>query len=109
MPTSLPAVLRIVAGLLLLVATVQVLVNDQFLAPPYILGAVLGLLSLVPEKWLRPTAFVCLVLAVLVPLGAIIGFVNGAVPVLVVIFDVLVFGWLGWTALSVVRGAPEGA
>jgi hypothetical protein len=109
MQTSLANALRIVAGVLLVVATIAVLVYDNFSAPPYVLAGVLGLLSFAADRWQRPTAFGALVLAVLVPVGAILGYLGGSVPVFVPIFDVALFGWLGWCALSVVRPAPAGA
>jgi len=106
MQTSLTNALRIVAGLLLLVATLGVLVYDTFAAPPFVLAGVLGLLSLAVDRWQRPTALVSLVISVLVPIGAILGYLGGSVPIFVPIFDVAVFGWLGWRALAVVRATP---
>lgn len=109
MQTSLANALRIVAGLLLLVATLGVIVYDFFSAPPYILAAVLGLLSFAADRWQRPTAYVALALAVLVPIAAILVYRGGSLPILVPIFNVAVFAWLGWRALPVVRAKPTGA
>jgi len=106
MQTSVTNALRIVAGLLLLVATLGVLVYDTFAAAPYVLAAVLGLLSFAADRWQRPTALVSLLIAVLVPIGAILGYLGGSVPILVPIFDVALFGWLGWRALAIVRATP---
>ena len=100
---TLPNVLRIVAALIAAVALGEFFVLGVFLVPPFVVAAVLFLLSFAHNAWPVATACAAIVLCVVVPVGAIMGYLEGDLVLLIPIFDVVVFAWLLWTAIRSLR------
>jgi len=109
MKTSVEFVLRTVAVLILVVVALEYLLLDVLMVPPLIVAGLLVGLSFVAIRLPRTVAIVSILLSILVPLGAVMGYLSGQLVVLIPIFDVLVFGWLLWVAVSVLRksGGPD--
>ncbi|GEM_PF-6175936 len=105
MNTTLPNALRIAAGLLVAMATFEWLVLDTFMPPPYVMAVVLFALSFGAASFPKPVAVLTLVVCVMTPLGAINGYLNGLVALLIPTFDVVLFGWLATIAIPTLRGA----
>ena len=83
----------------------EYLLLDVFLVPPFVVAAILILLSFACSVWPVPTAYAAIVLCVVVPVGAIVGYLQGTLVLLIPIFDVIVFAWLLWTAIRTLRSA----
>lgn len=100
---TLPSVLRIVGALIVVLALGEYFVLDVFLVPPFVVAAILFLLSFACNAWPVATAYAAIVMCVVVPAGAIMGYLEGTLVLLVPIFDVIVFAWLLWTAIGTLR------
>ena len=100
---TLPNVLRIVGALIVAVALGEYFVLGVLLVPPFVVAAVLFLLSFGHNVWPVATACAAIVLCVVVPVGAIMGYLEGDLALLIPIFDVIVFAWLLWTAIRTLR------
>lgn len=100
---TLAGVLRIVGASIVLMALGEYFVLDVFLVPPFVVAAILFLLSFVYQAWPIATAYAAILLCVVVPAGAIMGYLEGTLVLLVPIFDVIVFAWLLWTAIGTLR------
>ena len=96
-------VLRAVAALIVVVVAIEYFVLDVLMVPPLVVVVILIGLSFLASKLPRTVAVVSIVLSVLVPVGAVMGYLSGQLVVLIPIFDVLVFGWLMWTAVTSLR------
>ncbi|MGI9322012.1 MAG: hypothetical protein ACR2PJ_00380, partial [Pseudomonadales bacterium] len=66
---SLAAALKAVALLLLAAGSLQYLLADLFMPPPFIAAVLLFALSFATDRWRRPIAWLLLLLSVLVPAG----------------------------------------
>jgi short-subunit dehydrogenase len=102
---TLPVALRIAAFALAIAGTVQFFVLGKLVPGPFFVGALLFGLSFTVQRWRRPVAGFTLALSVLIPIGAIAGYLAGAVGVTVPIFDALVFAWLFRCAWPATRSA----
>ena len=100
---TLPNVLRVVGALIVAVALGEYFLLGEFLVPPFVVAAVLFLLSFAYNAWPVATACAAIVLCVVVPVGAIMGYLEGDLALLIPIFDVIVFAWLLWTAIRTLR------
>lgn len=101
--TGVNTVLKAVGVLILVMVAVEYLVFDLFLPPPVIIATVLIILSFAFKRFPRAIAIVSLALSVLIPIFAALGVMSGQMPSFILIFDVVVFGWLGWTAIRFLR------
>ena len=104
---TLPYVLRVVAILVAGVALGEYLALGAFLPPPFIVAAILLALSFVYRVLPAATAWLTIILCVVVPVGAIMGYLQGDLPLLIPIFDAIVFAWLLWTAIRTLRTAGQ--
>lgn len=100
---TLPNVLRSVGALIAAVALGEYFVLGVLLVPPFVVAAVLFLLSFGHNVWPVATACAAIVLCVVVPVGAIMGYLEGELALLIPIFDVVVFAWLLWTAIRTLQ------
>lgn len=101
--TNLTTVLRIVALLIVLMVAAEYVLLEVLMIPPLVVAALLLLLSVAATAFPRSVAVVCMLLSILVPAGAIMGYLEGQLVVFIPIFDVLVFTWLLWIALRTLR------
>ena len=105
----LTTVLRIAAVLVTFAGTAEYVLLGEFLAPPFVVAVMLVVVSFAYTPWPRPTAIVALGFSALIPVGAVVGHLRGDLPLAVPIFDTIVFGWVFWNALAVVRASSESA
>jgi hypothetical protein len=98
-------VLNVAALLVACAGTLEYFVLGQFLPPPFVVAVVLLGLALASRRWIRTVAIASLGLAVLIPIGALFGYLLGELVVAVPIFDALVFAWVFWNALHTLRTA----
>lgn len=105
---SLVTVLRAVGLLMYGMVAVEYLALEIFLAPPVIIATVLIVLSFFFGRFPKAIAYLSLASSVLVPISAGLGVALGQIPLFVLLFDVVVFGWLGWTAISFLRKPTSG-
>ena len=103
---TLPNVLRIVALLVVVMVVGEYVVLGELLIAPFVLAAVLFALSFAGKAWPAATAYVAILLCVAAPAAAIVGYLRGDLVLLIPIFDVIVFGWLLWTAVRTLRNKP---
>ncbi|MEM6512579.1 MAG: hypothetical protein AAF660_06170 [Pseudomonadota bacterium] len=99
----LPTVLRTVAGLIVGMVIGEYFVLDVLMIPPLGVVAVLLLLSFTYDRWPVATARIAAVLSVVVPIGALNGYLQGKLVLLVPIFDAVIFAWLLWTSVRELR------
>lgn len=92
-------VLLVTAVLVVGAGTVEYLTLHQFVPAPFLVAAILVVLSLVARRWLRPAAFIAIALSIFIPIGAYRAYLRGELVWLVPIFDTLVFAWLLWNAV----------
>ncbi|MEO1036019.1 MAG: hypothetical protein AAFX44_10705 [Pseudomonadota bacterium] len=100
---TLPAVLRIVAALIAVMVLGEYVVLGALMIPPLIVIALLVAISFAAKLWPFASAFAAMTISVLAPIAAINGYLQGAIPLIVPIFDLVIFSWLLWTALRTVR------
>lgn len=103
MTTSITFVLRTVSVLMLLVVALEYLLLDVLMVPPLIVAGLLVVLSTIAAKLPRTVAVISILLSILVPMGAVMGYLSGQLVLLIPIFDLLVFGWLLWVAVVTLR------
>lgn len=104
---SLPSVLRIVGGLIVLMVIGEYVVLQQLMLPPLVVVAVLLGLSFAYGRWPTPVAWIAVVLSVLTPVAALNGYLQGKLPLVVPIFDAVIFAWVLWTAVAALRSRPN--
>ena len=108
MNLTLPIVLRIVAALIAIVATAGFVVADSNVIPGLVVATVLVALSFVFRFSPRVIAGFAAFIAVVTPVMVISGYIRGAMPLYLVIFDTIVFAWVLWTCVGVFRNQkPE--
>ncbi len=105
----LPTVLRIVAGLICLMVIGEYFVLGELLLPPFVVASVLILLSFVYAKWRKATLWIAIVLSILIPIGALNGYLKGNLVIVVPIFDSIIFAWVLWTAIRELRRSKQAA
>ena len=99
----LPTVLRIVAGLILLMVIGEYLVLGELLLLPFGVVTVLILLSFAYSKWPTATAWLALIVSIGVPIAALNGYLQGKLVIVVPIFDAIIFTWVLRTAIRELR------
>lgn len=95
---SLPQALRLVSGLVLVAALVEVLFFDLVLAAPFVAAGVLFALSIAAARLPRAIAGLSVLLGIAVPIGASVAASSGSIPWIIPAFDLVVFGWLALVA-----------
>ena len=104
---TLSAVLRLVGALIIIVVLGEYLVLDELLLPPLVVAALVFGLSFAASAWPVATAWVAIVICVLVPAGAIAAYLRGELALLIPVFDVVVFAWLLWTSVRTLRSLKQ--
>lgn len=100
---NLASVLRIVALLIVVMVVAEYVFLDVVMIPPMVIAGVLVVLSVL-FRWVpRGVAGITIVISVLVPVGAINGYMAGQLVVWIPIFDVIVFAWCLWVAIKSFR------
>jgi hypothetical protein len=99
----LRTVLAVAASLIACDGTLEYFVLGQFLPAPFIVAALLAALCMATRRWARGVALVCLGLSVLIPVGALLGYLRGELNVAVPIFDTVIFAWVFANALRTTR------
>ncbi|MEM7019428.1 MAG: hypothetical protein AAF512_19080 [Pseudomonadota bacterium] len=100
-------VLRIVGALIYLVAIGEYFILDKLMIPPFIAATVLIIMSFLFARWPRVVAGIACAISILAPLAALNRYLQGQLVLFVPIFDAIVFAWLLWIAISVIRGHQE--
>jgi hypothetical protein len=98
--TPLAVVLVIAAGLVTILVAVEYFILGLILMPPVIISASLVVLSLASRKWPTTIAGISILISILVPIGAVLGFLNGDLHIAIPIFDVLLFSWVAATGVN---------
>ncbi|MEO0369380.1 MAG: hypothetical protein AAF197_11445 [Pseudomonadota bacterium] len=102
---SLPIALRIASALILLIVIGERIFLGVWMLPPLLVVIpTLIILSFVYSRAPIGVARAVMVISVILPLLALNGFLQGFLVVLIPILDTLIFGWLFFLALKVVRG-----
>ena len=105
---KLPIVLRVVSALIAGVIMVRFLMLGALLPAPFIIVAILIVLSLTHSRWPRASAAGSLIIAVSVPVAVLLGYMNGGVELALVIFDWTIFLWILLSAIHTLRTHSEG-
>ena len=100
---NLSLVLRTVGVLVLLLVAFQHLILGAFLVPPIGFAAFIIGLSYFVDRTPRVVAGIALLMSVVLPMLAYLGYSAGNVPGFVVVFDVIIFAWLFVSAFRAVR------
>jgi short-subunit dehydrogenase len=105
---ALPVALRVGTIALAIAGTVEAFALGEVLPGPFVVGALLLALSFTPRERARAGARTTLGLSILIPIAAVGGYLAGAVPVGVPIFDAVLFAWLFRCAWPAARRARSG-
>ena len=105
----MPLVLRIAAGVLFAAGCFEYFALGEFIAAPFVGAVVVLVLSVAVGSWPRPVAMLVLAISVFAPIAALMGTLRGDLHWAVPIFDLLLFGWVGWNAWASLRSAPLSA
>ena len=105
----LPTVLRIVAGLIVLMVIGEYWVLGQLQLPPFGVVALLIVLSYSYARWPTASAWLAAAVSIVAPTGALIGYVKGYLVLVVPIFDAIIFSWVLFTALRELRPVNNAA
>ena len=100
---NLSFVLRTVGVLVLLLVAFQYVVLGAFLVPPLGFAALIIGLSFFVDRTPRLVAGIALLISVVLPTLAYLGYSAGNVPGFVVVFDIIIFAWLFVSAFRTVR------
>ncbi len=96
----LPLALRAVSALMVRALIFQYFLNGFVLPVPIITVVFLLVLSFLFSKWPRTSAGLALLPGVLIPVSVLLGYLSGTVPLWLLVFDWVIFGWL---VLSVLK------
>ena len=99
----LPIVLRIVSVLIAGAVILRLLLVGATLPAPIIIIVILVVLSFTYSHWPRVSAIVSLIVAVLVPVMVLIGYLNGKADIALLIFDSTIFLWVILSAIHTLR------
>ena len=105
----LPTVLRIVAGLIVLMVIGEYFVLGELMLPPFVFVTVLIVLSFTYQKWPNATAWLAAIVSIAAPVAALNGYLQGKLVVVVPIFDSIIFAWLLWTSIRELRRSKRAA
>ena len=100
---SLNLTLRIVAVIMLLIIATQFAYLEALQIKPFIAANILFLLSVVELSSVKKKAFLCLLLSVIIPLGAFQEFLSGAILIEVMIVYIVMFTLLGYASVEEIR------
>jgi len=100
----LPYVLRLAATLVMVAITVRYFALGSIMMPPFATIVVLFVLSYTFARWPRSSALLALVSGILIPVGPLLGHLNGTMEIELLIFDWIVFSWL---IVSAIRALIE--
>ncbi|MEM1261692.1 MAG: hypothetical protein AAGH76_04815 [Pseudomonadota bacterium] len=99
----LPTVLRIVAGLIVVMVIGEYWVLDQLQLPPLGVVSTLVALSFTYQKWPTASAWLAAIMSVAAPIAALVGYLQGYLVLIVPVFDAVIFFWLLSTAIRELR------
>ncbi len=100
---SLNLTLRIIAVVMLLIIGTQLAYLEAFQIKPFIAANVLFFVSVIEFSSIKKKAFICLLLAVIIPLGAFQAYLKGDILIEVVIVYIVMFTLLGYAAVEEFR------
>jgi hypothetical protein len=100
---KLPIVLVAVSALIAGFITVRFFLVGTMLPAPFVIIAILILLTFTYSRWPRASAGGSLIIAVLVPILVLLGYLNGGVELAVVVFDWVIFLWVILSAVYTLR------
>jgi hypothetical protein len=100
---TLSLALRAVAAGVAVAGSIEYLVQGEFVPAPFGVAIVLVVLSFAEARFRRPVAIATTILCVVIPIGAIAGWLAGALAIAVPLFDSVIFGWLASIAWPVAR------
>jgi hypothetical protein len=100
---TLPNTLRVAAVLVVVAVLTRYLVLGVLMWMPFVTVFVLILLSFSYHRWPRVSAGLALVPALVIPLLVLVGYLQDRVEAALVVFDWILFGWIGWAAVSELR------
>jgi len=100
---SLNLTLRIAGTIMLLMLVTQLAYLEALQIKPFIAANVLFILSVIEFNSIKKKAFICLLLSVIIPLGAFQEYLRGEVLIEVVIVYIVMFTLLGYSAVEEIR------
>ena len=95
--------LRIVATVMLLIIVTQFAYSNTIQFKPFIAANILFLLSIIELSSAKKKAFICLILAVIIPAGAFQSYFKGEMLIEVVMVYVVIFTLLAYAAFEEIR------
>lgn len=104
---ELPRVLFIASLVVVALGGVLFLTQGQLLPPPFVVSAVLLVLSFVSRRFERPAGMLAMALSLAVPIAVVVEHLRGFLPWFVPIVDVALFSWVFLNALFAVRKTRE--
>lgn len=96
-------VLLIAAVLIFAVASLEWLLLDVLLVPPFVFSFLLLVLAAIGTRWPKPVAGISIMLAILIPIGATLAYLNGDIVIAIPIFDAVLFAWVAYNAIHALR------
>ncbi len=100
---SLNIALRITATVMLLIIFTQFAYHNSIHFKPFLAANILFLLSIIEFKSVKKKAFICLILAVIIPLGAFQSYIRGEMLIEVVVVYIVMFTLLGYASVEEIR------
>ena len=100
---SLNLTLRVIATVMLLIIVAQFAYTNSLQLKPFIAANVLFFISIIPFNSVKKKAFICLLMAVIIPIGAFQGYVRGEIYIEVVVVYIVMFTLLGYAAVEEIR------
>ena len=95
--------LRLAAIVMLLIIATQFAYLETFQIKPFIAANVLFILSVIEFRSIKKKAFICILLAVIIPLGAFKQYFDGHIAMEVVIVYVVMFTILAYSSVEEIR------
>ena len=103
----LPVALRVVTVLIACAIGVRYFGMGVFSPAPVVIIVVLVVLSIMYGYWPRVSAAVAGLLSVLVPVSVLLGYLQGAAPLGLLLFDTVLFVYVLVCSLLVFRGTAQ--
>ena len=100
---SVNIVLRITATVMLLIIVTQFAYGNAIQFKPFLAANILFFLSIIEFKSVKKKAFICLLLAVIIPLGAFQSYLRGEMLMEVVVVYIVLFTLLGYACVEEIR------
>ena len=100
---SLNITLRIIAIVMLLLIATQFAYAESLQVKPFIAANILFLLSVIEFNSIKKKAFICLLLAVIIPLGAFKQYLNGELAIEVLTVYIVLFTLLAYSCVEEIR------